>query len=252
MFDLTGRTALVTGGARGLGFAMARALGAQGARLMIMDRDAATLDAAIGALAADGIEARGSTGDVTVPADTVRVVEAMRAAWQRVDIGVCNAGISLNSAAETMTLDEWNRIIGVNLTGVFFTAQACARAMIEQRAGSIVTIASMSGLIVNVPQRQAGYNISKAGVIMATKSLAVEWAHYGIRVNAIAPGYMRTDMTAPYLADPQLGGVWMDLTPMQRPGDPHELGGAVVFLASDASSFVTGHTIVVDGGYVAR
>jgi NAD(P)-dependent dehydrogenase (short-subunit alcohol dehydrogenase family) len=113
-------------------------------------------------------------------------------------------------------------------------------------------IASMSGKIVNVPQPQAAYNISKAGVIMAAKSLAVEWAPHGIRVNAIAPGYMRTEMTAPFIADPALGGVWMDLTPMRRPGEPAELGGAVVYLASDASSFVTGHTLVVDGGYVVR
>jgi NAD(P)-dependent dehydrogenase (short-subunit alcohol dehydrogenase family) len=252
MFDLTGRTALITGGARGLGLAMARALGAHGARLMLMDRDSALVETALTALAGDGLEARGCSGDVTVPADTVRAVEAMQAAWGRVDIGVCNAGISLNAAAEDMTLDQWNAVIGVNLTGVFFTAQALARAMIPQRAGAIVTIASMSGLIVNVPQRQAGYNISKAGVIMATKSLAVEWAPHGIRVNAIAPGYMRTDMTAPYLADPALGGTWLDLTPMKRAGDPHELGGAVVYLASDASSFMTGQTVVVDGGYVVR
>ena len=124
--------------------------------------------------------------------------------------------------------------------------------MIEQRAGSVIMIASMSGQIVNVPQRQAGYNISKAGVIMAAKSLAVEWAEYGIRVNAIAPGYMRTDMTAPAFEDPARGGIWLDLTPMKRAGEPHELGGAVVYLASDASSFMTGHTLVVDGGYVAR
>lgn len=252
MFELTGRTALVTGGARGLGLAMARALGAHGARLMLMDRDPALLETALSALAADGLEARGSAGDVTVPADTVRAVEAMQAAWGRVDIGVCNAGISLNAAAEEMTLEQWNAVIGVNLTGVFFTAQALARAMIPRRGGAIITIASMSGVIVNVPQRQAAYNISKAGVIMATKSLAVEWAPHGIRVNAIAPGYMRTDMTAPYIADPSLGGVWLDLTPMKRAGDPHELGGAVVYLASDASSFMTGQTLVVDGGYVVR
>jgi NAD(P)-dependent dehydrogenase (short-subunit alcohol dehydrogenase family) len=252
MFELTGRTALVTGGARGLGLAMSRALGQHGARLMLMDRDAATLREAVALLGAEGIEARGVTGDVTVPADSERAVAEMRAAWQRVDIGVCNAGISLNAAAAEMTLDEWNAVIGVNLSGVFFTAQACGRAMIEQQAGSIVMIASMSGLIVNVPQRQAGYNISKAGVIMAAKSLAVEWAPHGVRVNAIAPGYMRTDMTAPYFADPALGGVWLELTPMKRAGEPPELGGAVVYLASDASSFVTGHTLVVDGGYVAR
>jgi NAD(P)-dependent dehydrogenase (short-subunit alcohol dehydrogenase family) len=251
MFDLTGRTALMTGGARGLGLAMARALGTHGAKLMLMDRDETALAAAVATLTGEGIEARSIAGDVTVPADTLAAVAAMRSAWERVDIGVCNAGISLNAAAQEMTLEQWNAIIGVNLSGVFFTAQACARTMIQQRSGSIVMIASMSGLIVNVPQRQAGYNISKAGVIMATKSLAVEWAPYGIRVNAIAPGYMRTDMTAPYIADPALGGVWMDLTPMKRPGEPHELGGAAVYLASDASSFMTGHTLVVDGGYVA-
>jgi NAD(P)-dependent dehydrogenase (short-subunit alcohol dehydrogenase family) len=249
MFDLSGRTALVTGGARGLGLAMARALGTHGARLLLMDRDPVPLAAAVAELAGEGIEALSMTGDVTAPADTVRAVEAMRSAWQRVDICVCNAGIAANVAAEEMTLEQWNAIVGVNLTGVFFTAQACARAMIEQRSGSIVTIASMSGIIVNVPQRQSAYNITKAGVIMATKSLAVEWAPHGIRVNAIAPGYMRTEMTAPYIADPALGGQWMRLTPMERPGEPHELGGAVVYLASDASSFVTGHTLVVDGGY---
>jgi len=252
MFDLTGRTALVTGGARGLGLAMSRALGTHGARIMLLDRDEATLAEGVATLSAEGIETRGSIGDVTVPADTVRAVEAMRGAWGRVDIGVCNAGISLTAPAESMTLDAWNTMIGVNLTGVFFTAQACARAMIEQHAGSIVMIASMSGLIVNVPQLQSAYNISKAGVIMAAKSLAVEWARYGIRVNAIAPGYMRTAMTAPYLADPALGGHWMSLTPMERPGEPHELGGAVVYLAADASSFTTGETLVIDGGYSLR
>ncbi len=252
MFELTGRTAFITGGARGLGLAMSRALGAHGARLMLMDRDERTLQEAVDLLSAEGIEAQASAGDVTVPADTQRAVAQMRDAWGRVDICVCNAGIALNAAAEDMTIEQWNAIISVNLTGVVFTAQACARAMIAQRAGSIVMIASMSGLIVNVPQRQSAYNISKAGVIMATKSLAVEWAPYGIRVNAIAPGYMRTDMTAPYIADPALGGVWLDLTPMKRPGEPHELGGAVVYLASDAASFMTGHTLVVDGGYVAR
>jgi NAD(P)-dependent dehydrogenase (short-subunit alcohol dehydrogenase family) len=251
MFDLKGRTALMTGGARGLGLAMARALGSHGARLMLMDRDETTLRTAVAALTGEGIETRSITGDVTVPADTARAVAEMRAAWQRVDIGVCNAGVARNVPAEEMTLEQWDAIMAVNLTGVFFTAQACARAMIEQHSGSIVMIASMSGLIVNVPQQQAAYNISKAGVIMAAKSLAVEWARYGIRVNAIAPGYMRTDMTAPFIADPALGGVWLDLTPMKRAGDPPELGGAVVYLASDASSFTTGHTLVVDGGYVA-
>lgn len=252
MFDLTGRTALVTGGARGLGLAMARALGAHGTRIMLMDRDGPALDCAVATLAAEGVEAYGHIGDVTRPDESTRAVDAMRERWGRVDIGVCNAGITSNVPAEDLTLAGWNAIIGVNLTGVFFTAQACARAMIAQRGGSIVAVASMSGLIVNVPQKQAAYNISKAGVIMAVKSLASEWAEYGIRVNAIAPGYMRTEMTAPYFADPALCGGWLASTPLRRPGEPAELGGAVVYLASAASSFMTGHTLVIDGGYTVR
>ena len=252
MFELTGRTALVTGGARGLGLAMSRALGSQGARVMLMDRDEATLQTGMRVLQAEGIEALSSVGDVTVPADTVRAVAEMRDRWSRVDIGVCNAGIAFNEPALDMSLDSWNRMMGVNLTGVFFTAQACARVMIEQRAGSIVAIASMSGLIVNVPQKQSAYNISKAGVIMAVKSLASEWAEHGVRVNAIAPGYMQTEMTKTYFADPALSHAWLGATPMGRPGEPDELGGAVVYLASDASSFMTGHTLVIDGGYTVR
>jgi NAD(P)-dependent dehydrogenase (short-subunit alcohol dehydrogenase family) len=217
-----------------------------------MDRDEATLGDAVAALSAAGIEARSIVGDVTQPADTVRATTQMRDLWGRVDIGVCNAGIALDVPAEDMTLEQWNAVMAVNLTGVFFTAQACARPMIDQHAGSIVVIASMSGLIVNVPQLQTAYNVSKAGAIMVTKSLAVEWARYGIRVNAIAPGYMRTAMTGASFEDPARGGIWLDLTPLKRPGEPHELGGAVVYLASAASSFMTGHTLVVDGGYVVR
>ncbi len=252
MFDLGGRTALVTGGARGVGLAMAQALGTHGARLMLMDREQTTLAEGVAALRHAGVEAHGISGDVTVPDDSARAVAAMRERWGRVDIGICNAGIAGNFAAEDVSLEFWNSLIGVNLTGVFFTAQACARAMIEQRAGSIVAIASMSGLIVNVPQKQSVYNITKAGVIMAVKSLASEWAEFGVRVNAIAPGYMRTDMTARYFADPVLSEAWLGATPMRRPGEPGELGGAAVYLASDASSFVTGHTLVVDGGYTVR
>ena len=252
MFELTGRTALVTGGARGLGLAMANALGTHGARILLMDRDEATLEAGVAALARNGIEAASSVGDVTVPADSVRAVEAMRARWGRVDIAVCNAGVAGNCAAEDLSLEGWNAIVGVNLTGVFFTAQACARVMLEQGSGSIVAIASMSGFIVNVPQKQSAYNISKAGVVMAVKSLASEWAERGVRVNAIAPGYMRTEMTARYFEDPALSAQWLSATPMNRPGEPDELGGAVVYLASDASSFMTGHTLVIDGGYTVR
>ncbi len=252
MFDLSGRAALVTGGARGLGYAMAGALGRQGARLLLMDRDGEAVERATEALRAEGLTALGLAGDVTDPDQVAGVVERMVEQWGRVDICVNNAGVTVHAPAERMTLAEWQFVLDVNLTGVFVVAQACGRHMIAQRGGCIINIASMSGLIVNYPQPQCGYNVSKAGVIMLTKSLASEWAGHGIRVNAIAPGYMRTDMTAPYFRDPELVQHWVTPTPLGRPGEPSELEGAVVYLASDASSFMTGHVLVLDGGYSVR
>jgi NAD(P)-dependent dehydrogenase (short-subunit alcohol dehydrogenase family) len=137
----------------------------------------------------------------------------------------------------------------VNLDGVFYCSQAVAKHMIERSKGSIINIASMSGLIVNRPQAQASYNASKAAVIHLTKSLAAEWAPYNIRVNAISPGYMVTEMAQPHFDDPETGGIWMDGIPMKRPGQPEELGPAAVFLASEASSYITGESIVIDGGF---
>ena len=148
-----------------------------------------------------------------------------------------------------MTEEDWRKVFDVNLNGLFFCCQAVGRHMIERGQGRIINIASMSGLIVNRPQCQASYNASKAAVIQLTKSLAAEWARYNIRVNAIAPGYMGTAMAKPYFDDPQYGGVWMRDIPMRRPGEPEELGPLAVFLASEASSYVTGATIVIDGGF---
>jgi NAD(P)-dependent dehydrogenase (short-subunit alcohol dehydrogenase family) len=252
-FDLSGKTALVTGGARGLGFAMGRALGNRGARVMLFDVNATEAEAAAELLRDENIEALGIAGDVTDPADSERAVTRLVDAWGALDICVNNAGVSGNMAAVDVTPAEWRRIVDVNLMGVFFVAQAAGRRMLVQKSGSIVNIASMSGLIVNVPQQQSVYNISKAGVIMATKSLASEWAEHGIRVNAIAPGYMRTEMTARYFeAAGDWSQQWLAATPMHRPGEPEELGGAVVYLASSASSFTTGAVLVIDGGYTVR
>jgi len=252
MFDLKNRVALITGGARGLGYAMARGLGAHGASLMLMDRELERTQVAARNLAAEGFDAHAIAGDVTNPDDSRHVIDAVCERLGRIDVCVNNAGVAALGAAEDVTLDEWNAVMDVNAAGVFFMAQAAARAMIAQRSGSIINIASMSGYIVNVPQKQSVYNISKAAVMMATKSLASEWAQHGIRVNAIAPGYMRTEMTISSLDNPALSRVWSDATPMGRPGEPHELAGAVVYLASDASSFVTGSVLVVDGGYTIR
>jgi len=145
---------------------------------------------------------------------------------------------------------DWDQIMGTNMKGVFLCSQAAARLMIPRGSGSIINIGSISASVVNVPQKQAVYNASKAGALMLTRSMAVEWATYGIRVNAISPGYMKTEMTLSSMAP--LFSAWEALTPMGRLGEPKELRGAMLFLASDASAYVTGHDLVVDGGYTVR
>ena len=167
----------------------------------------------------------------------------------RIDFLMNNAGVALWKPAEENTEEDWLNLMNVNLNGLFYCCQAVGKHMISRKAGRIINIASMSGFIANTPQPQAAYNTSKAAVIHLTRSLALEWAQYGIRVNAIAPGYMSTPMAQPFFADPQIGGVWMNLTPMKRPGLPEELGPLAVYLASEASSFMTGSTILIDGGY---
>ncbi len=251
LFDLRGKVALVTGGARGLGKAMAEALAEFGASVVLMDLDLPLAQLTAREIAEKGVRTLALRGDVTRPEDAAAVVERTVADFGRLDVLVNNAGIVVNRAAEEMTLEEWRRVIDVNLTGVFVCAQAAGRQMIRQREGRIVNIASMSGLIVNYPQPQVSYNASKAGVIMVTKSLAAEWAKHGIRVNAIAPGYMRTALTAPFFELGYTQQHWIEPTPLKRAGEPRDLAGAVVYLASDASSFVTGHVLVVDGGYTA-
>lgn len=251
-FDLSGRAALVTGGARGLGLAMARALGRHGARLALLDLNGAAAETAAEALRGEGLSALSLQGDVTNAEDVAKRVDDVVQAYGSLDILINNAGIVANLPAEEMSLHDWQRVIDVNLTGVFLVAQAAGRQMIRQGHGSIINIASMSGSIANYPQPQCSYNASKAGVIMLTKSLASEWARYNIRVNSISPGYMRTEMTAKFFEDPELIRQWLDPTPMHRPGDPPELGGLAVYLASDASSFMTGSDIIIDGGYTVR
>jgi NAD(P)-dependent dehydrogenase (short-subunit alcohol dehydrogenase family) len=167
----------------------------------------------------------------------------------KVDFLMNNAGISIWSKAEEVKEEDWRKVMDVNLNGLFFCCQAVAPHMIERQRGAIINIASMSGLIANRPQPQTSYNASKAAVIHLTKSLAAEWALHHIRVNAIAPGYMNTSMAAPFFDDPEYGGIWIDAIPMKRPGEPEELGPAAVFLASDASSYMTGATVVIDGGF---
>jgi NAD(P)-dependent dehydrogenase (short-subunit alcohol dehydrogenase family) len=243
-FQLTGRVAVVTGGNRGLGLAFTRALAQAGARVAILARDDAKTAAAIRELPG---EVHGFHADVRSRADLERVVPEIVSALGGVDILVNNAGTCVHAPALEVTDDDWSEVVTTNLTGVWNCCQAFGRHMAGHGGGTIVNVGSMSGLIVNRPQWQPAYNASKAAVHHLTRSLAAEWAPLNIRVNAVAPGYVKTEM-AP-VDEPQFKARWIDDAPMQRYAVPEEIAPTVVFLASDASSFMTGSVVVIDGGY---
>lgn len=252
-FRLDDKVAIVTGGAMGLGQAMATALAQAGANIVIADiREEVAEATATTIRETEQVKTTALKVDVTNPDDVQKMVDDVVDEYGKIDILINNAGMTINEKAEDMTYEQWNKVINLNLNGVFLVAQAVGRQMIKQGYGSIVNTSSMSGLIANKPQEQCSYNASKAGVIMLTKSLAMEWSKYNIKVNTIAPGYMKTELTKPFF---EQGGAmiddWMGFTPMGRPGLPEELGGIVVYLASDASSFAQGSVFTIDGGYTA-
>ena len=251
-FRLNGRVALVTGGGQGIGRAFAHALGEAGAAVAVVDIVTARAEAVVAELSAKGIEALAVTADVT-QADQVRsMVDTIVNHWGRLTIGVNNAGVGSWHDTETMSEADWDRMMAINLKGVFLCAQAEARVMLKAGYGKIINTASMSGHIINTPQNQAAYNASKAGVIHLTRSLAAEWAARGLRVNSISPGYTRTELLDQFLQQPigqEKLPTWLALTPMNRLGEVTDLQGAVVYLASEASDFMTGHDLVIDGGY---
>ena len=247
---LDGKKGFVTGGARGIGKSVALALCEAGADIAIVDMDLE--EAAKTAKWLSEETGRGCfaiKADVTDQPDVNQMIDKVLEAYGRIDIAFCNAGICINVPAEDMTLEQWNKVVNVNLTGVFLTAQAAGKVMLKQGSGSIINTASMSGHIVNVPQPQCAYNASKAGVIQLTKSFAVEWATRGVRVNSISPGYIGTELI---LAAPHLKALideWNKIAPMHRLGKPEELQAVVVYLAGDMSSFATGSDFVVDGAF---
>jgi len=250
-FSVKDRIAVVTGAGRGIGLEIARALGEAGAVVVIAEIMEDTGSAAAAALNRAGSRAKYHRLDVTDADAVERAAERVVAEYGRVDILVNNAGYANNIAAADYPTDEYYRLMRINLDGVMFCSRAFGRRMMAAGRGSIVNMGSMSGLIVNRPQPQAPYNASKAAVHMLTKSLACEWARYGVRVNAVAPGYINTEMTLRGRTVPEWNACWLDMTPMGRCGEPAEVASVVLFLASDAASYITGAVVSVDGGYTA-
>ena len=246
-FSLANKTALVTGGGRGIGAALARALAEAGADVAVADRDPQTAQQTAADLAALGVRTLAVQVDVTDAAQVRDMVAAVVDAWGRLDVAVNSAGIANRSPAEDLTEEAWDAVVDIDLKGIFLCTREEGRVMLGQGAGSIVNIASMSGQIVNRPQLHSHYNAAKAGVIQYTRSCAAEWADRGVRVNSLSPGHTRTPMTVD--AVPEMGATWLGNTPMGRLGTPEDLQGATIFLASSASAYVTGHDLVVDGGY---
>ncbi|MBA2954603.1 glucose 1-dehydrogenase [Nocardioides sp. MAH-18] len=247
-FSLEGRTALVTGANQGLGRAFAQAIADAGADVAVVGRrDDRNREAAAEIASRSGRRTTVVTGDVTDRDDVRRIVEQTAAAHGRIDVLVNNAGICFHRPALEVPDAEFEAVFDVNVTALWRMSRAVAPFMIEAGGGSIVNVGSISGLIVNRPQWQPAYNASKAAVHQLTKSLAAEWAAHNIRVNAIAPGYVKTDM-AP-VDQPRYRRHWIEDVPMQRYATPEEIAPSVVYLASDAASFTTGAVLVTDGGY---
>ena len=248
-FSLEGQVGIVTGAGQGLGKVFALSFAQAGADIVVAEINPETGPQTVAEVQALGRRALYVETDVRRRESAEAMAAAALAEYGRIDFLMNNAGITKWCAAENVPEGDWLDVVDVNLNGLFYCCQAVARHMIERRSGRIINIASMSGTIVNRPQPQASYNATKAAVIHLTKSLAAEWAPYNVRVNAIAPGYMDTPMARPFFDNPEYGRVWIDAIPMKRPGKPEELAPVAVLLASEASSYMTGATVVIDGGY---
>ena len=247
LFDLTGRIAIVTGGSRGLGEEMAEGLAEAGAALMLCARREQWLTPTLETFRGKGVRVEGMVCDVSVPEQVQAVVDKTIATFGKVDILVNNAGISWGAEPEEMPFDKWQKVIDINLTGAFLFSQAAGREMLKKQYGRIINIASIAGLHASVNgSHYVGYAASKAGLMGLTRELAASWGRSNIRVNAIAPGFFHSRLADPAIvhAEPHIKAT----SPIPRVGDAGELKGVCVFLASDASNYITGQTIVVDGG----
>lgn len=246
IFGLKGKVAVVTGGSRGIGQVVAQGLAMAGAEIVILSRSPG--DETIALIKEAGGKGYYVQADVTDEQDVEKAFGEILARSRRVDIIFNNAGICIHKGTLEASLEEFRQVVDVNLTGEYNVARIAGRIMIEKGIhGSIINMASMSGSIVNIPQWQCSYNASKAGVIHMTRSLAVEWADYHIRVNSLSPGYIATPMSVD--TPQELKDAWLPLMPLHRMGKPEELVPAVLYLASDASGYTTGSDLVVDGAY---
>jgi NAD(P)-dependent dehydrogenase (short-subunit alcohol dehydrogenase family) len=241
---LDDRVTIVTGGARGIGFESAKALKENGAKVVIVD-----INAEAGEKAAKDLGVEFVQTDLTKSEQVTKLAADIRSKYGRIDIAFNNAGISVNVPSEECTDEDWHKVLNTNLHAVFYCCREFGKVMLDQGKGSIINTASMSGIISNTPQPQSAYNVSKAAVIMLTKSLAGEWAKRGVRVNSISPGYIGTEMAKIGMRNEAWYTDWLKFTPMGRVGEPREVASVVVFLASEASSYFTGSNLVVDGGY---
>ncbi|MCA0251783.1 MAG: glucose 1-dehydrogenase [Actinobacteria bacterium] len=246
-FSLAGKVAVVTGGNRGIGQGIATGFAEAGAQVVIAARDAERSAAAVAEIAAGGGRAIAVTTDVASRPSLQAMHDEVVSRFGTVDVLVNNAGIGFHADALELDDSEWRRLLDVNLDGVWRASQIFGRTMTKNRSGSIINIGSMSGLIVNRPQWHSPYGISKAAVHHLTRSLAAEWATSGVRVNAIAPGYVKTEIASTEYED--YAHYWRDEVPMQRYGSVDEIAPTALYLASEASSFMTGSVIVIDGGY---
>lgn len=250
LFDLTGRVAIVTGGSVGLGRQMAEGLAEMGANVTLCARKKERCEAAAEELKKLGVKTLALGCDVKNPEDVRKVVEQTVAQFGRIDILMNNAGTSWGAPVEEMKLEHWHKVIETNLTGTFLFSQAVGKFMVAQRKGKVINIASVAGLKGAPPEFQAiGYHASKGGVIAFTKDLACKWGMHNIQVNAIAPGWFPTNMSKVVIERNR--ETFLKNIPLRRFGSEYDLKGAAVFLASDASDYLTGHVLVVDGGQTA-
>ncbi|MGR3662293.1 MAG: SDR family NAD(P)-dependent oxidoreductase [Paracoccaceae bacterium] len=247
-FDLNGKSALVTGGAAGIGFACCELLAARGAKVFLTDIDLDAADAAAGKLR----QAGGSVSALELNVASESSIEAAFEGIDRLDILVSNVGATARMPAVDLATKDWQRVVDINLTGGFLVAQQAARRMQKGDQGSVVFIASVMGLVGGGLYPNAAYQATKGALVNLTRALALEWAVDGIRVNAVAPAFVRTPMTVGLLSDPEMKKAIIEATPMGRLIEPEEVAEAIGFLASDAASMITGVTLPVDGGWVAR